>query len=110
MSYLWQNSQFGITSVNITSDAQLGGNPETSVDIERTYVFTIQRFPIGVYPLTTPVQVPFDIIPKANTLSEYETLGGIDFIYNKLLTYDSEYDGSEPTELDFNITANAFVS
>lgn len=110
MSYLWQNSEFGITSVNITSHAQLGGNPETSVDIERAYLFSIQRFPIGVYPLTTDVSVAFDDIPKANTLTEYETAGGMDYIYNKLLTYDSEYDESEPTELDFNITANAFVS
>lgn len=110
MSYLWQNSEFGITSVNITSQAQLGGNPETSVDIERTYLFSIQRFPIGVYPLTTHVEVPFDIIPKANTLTEYETAGGIDYIYNKLLTYDNEYNESDPLELNVNITANAFVS
>jgi len=110
MSYLWQNSEFGITSVNITSQAQLGGNPETSVDIERAYLFSIQRFPVGTYPVTTHVQVPFDTIAKANTLSEYETAGGMDYIYNKLLTYDSEYDESDPTELNVNITANAFVS
>lgn len=110
MSYLWQNSQFGIESVDITSQTQLGGDPQTSKDIERAYLFSIQRFPVGTYPVITHVQVPFDTIAKANTLSEYETAGGMDYIYNQLLTYDSEYNESEPAELEVNITANAFVS